>query len=218
MRQTQLCTINVHLQNARDKRAKSVQKISIRMLASTIVFTSAVPTLKCLWSRPLRCRFYSKSTSKVLHRKISVKNRPEIHISQAGYIGPSGLPSSEHTLIMVPGMMGTAWTDFRPQLEHLPDLLPPDWSVISFDPPGRAKSTPPYEVMPLDPVQIFSESATAIMDALCVKKYSILGWSGGGATSIQMAARRAERVERLVLLNTFTKFTPTMLAYFESIS
>lgn len=172
--------------------------------------------VKCLWSRPLQ-RFCSiKSTSKVLERKIRFKNQPDLHVVQAGHIGPNDLPSREHTVIMIPGIMGTAWTDFRLQLEHLPNLLPPDWSVISFDPPGRGQSKPPHELMPLDGVKRFGDAACDILDALSVDKFSILGWSGGAASAMQMAAERPEQVEKLVLLAGFPHITDSFLAYFES--
>lgn len=112
--------------------------------------------------------------------------------------------------------MGTSWTDFRPQLERLPDLLPSYWSIIAFDAPGRGKSTPPHEVMPLDAFERNAAAAGDVLDALGVTKYSLLGWSSGGATAIHLAAQRPKQVEKLILLNGFTHITAVMLDFFES--
>lgn len=52
-------------------------------------------------------------------------------------------------LILLPGALGSAITDFKPQIEQLPKLLP-NFTIIAWDPPGYGKSRPPNRTFPLD--------------------------------------------------------------------
>jgi valacyclovir hydrolase len=53
---------------------------------------------------------------------------------------------TEMPLLCMPGAMGTAETDFAPQLTGLSDTT----QVISFDPRGYGRSRPPAREFPID--------------------------------------------------------------------
>lgn len=152
---------------------------------------------------------------RVLERKVTLTTRPDIHIVQTGRMAPDGTPSREHTLLMLSGIVGVAWTDFRPQLERLGYLLPDHWSLIAWDPPGRGQSIPPHDVLPIDVFERHAEAAADLMEALHVESYAVMGWSGGGRSAMFLAALRPQNVKALVLVTTSPYLLPHQVAYFD---
>lgn len=104
-----------------------------------------------------------------------------------------------HPILCLPGALGTARTDFEPQLEELP-ALNSDFNVISFDPRGYGKSRPPRRDYPLNFLERDADDAKAIMDQLGYKKFSVIGWSDGANSGAILAAKYPESVNRLVLI------------------
>lgn len=104
----------------------------------------------------------------------------------------------DKNVLLMPGALGTAWTDFQPQIEKLPELLP-NHTIIAWDPPGYGKSQPPERHFDLDFFQKDAQCAVDLMHALGRPKFSILGWSDGGITGIIVAGRFVECVEKLVI-------------------
>lgn len=103
------------------------------------------------------------------------------------------------SVLLLPGALGSAWTDFRPQIEKLPQLLP-DYNVIAWDPPGYGKSIPPKRKFDLDFFHHDAQSAVDLMLALGHSKFSVLGWSDGGITGLIVAGGCGlENVEKLVI-------------------
>ncbi len=97
-------------------------------------------------------------------------------------------------LVMLHGwaMHSGIWRDFALQLaEHC--------QVICLDLPGHGRSA---AVEPFALAQI----ATALIQAIPVKRFSVLGWSLGATVAVDMAARFPERVDRLLLLAGNPKF------------
>jgi pimeloyl-ACP methyl ester carboxylesterase len=74
--------------------------------------------------------------------------------------------------------------------------------VIVFDKRGTGLSerVAPTEHLPLDER---ITDVTAVMDTVGVERASLLGISEGGPMAVMLAATHPERVERLVLCNTF---------------
>ncbi|XP_055902589.1 valacyclovir hydrolase [Eupeodes corollae] len=105
--------------------------------------------------------------------------------------GPNGI-------LLMPGAIGSAWTDFKPQIEKLPSLLP-DYTIIAWDPPGYGKSIPPRRQFGLDFFQKDAEWAKDFMQALGYSSFSILGWSDGGITSMIMAAKHRRLVDNMII-------------------
>jgi valacyclovir hydrolase len=122
----------------------------------------------------------------------------------------------KQAVLLMPGALGSAWTDFKPQIEKLPHLLP-QHAVIAWDPPGYGKSIPPSRHFSVD---FFEEDATCarnLMLAIGFPRFSVLGWSDGGITGMILAANHAESVEKLVIWGANAYILPEELKIYESI-
>lgn len=113
------------------------------------------------------------------------------------YVQLGNSRKSDRAIILLPGALGSAQSDFKPQLEGLPPLLK-QHSIIAWDPPGYGKSDPPKSYH-LDFYQEDADIAHRLMEKLGLPKYSILGWSDGGITGMIMAADHPEAVNKLVI-------------------
>lgn len=69
--------------------------------------------------------------------KMFVENQTQLCDNRANRytINYSRCGDGKNAIVLIPGALGTAATDFQPQLEQLPKLLP-NHSIVSFDPPG----------------------------------------------------------------------------------
>lgn len=123
-------------------------------------------------------------------RKVQVPDTGDLHIVESG--------SGSRSLLLMPGALGSAWTDFKPQIEQLPKLLP-DHTIIAWDPPGYGKSVPPQRKFGLEFFREDAEAAVKLMRALNRPKFSVLGWSDGGITALILAGRHADAVEKLAI-------------------
>lgn len=167
---------------------------------------STAPCNSTANSRPNKCH----------ERFVTIRSRPPIFVVLAGHMEPDGSPSSEHTVLFFNGFIGTAWSDFRPQLERLPDLLPSHWSVVAMDQPGRGKSRPPHEPAPLDWLERNATAGADVMQALGVKSYMVVGWCGGGVSAMLLATQQPQHVHKLVLCGTTALVDRIQLGHFES--
>jgi len=120
--------------------------------------------------------------------------------------GDTGLP-----MICMPGAMGTADTDFGPQLRDLADTM----QVVSFDPRGSGQSQPPERDFPLDFYQQDANDAAALMAALGHSKYAVMGWSDGAISAVMLAAAHAPKVDRLIIFGGNAFFTKDDIDAFE---
>lgn len=71
-------------------------------------------------------------------------------------------------------LSGSALTDFKPQIENLPKLMP-DFKIIAWDPPGYGKSIPPERHFSKDFLERDADCLKELMDVLNVPSYNILG-------------------------------------------
>lgn len=147
-----------------------------------------------------------RSVSAHSERKIDVSGT-SINYVQTG--------AGDKAILLLPGALGSAWTDFRPQIENLPKLLP-DHTIIAWDPPGYGKSIPPQRNFTVDIFERDAESANALMTALGFTKFSALGWSDGGITCMLLAATYPEMVDRLVIWGSNSYILPEELEIYES--
>ncbi|EDV54140.1 valacyclovir hydrolase [Drosophila erecta] len=133
----------------------------------------------------------SAITWRLVHteRKVRV-NGSDLNIVESG--------SGERSLLLMPGALGSAWTDFRPQIEQLPKLLP-GHTIIAWDPPGYGKSVPPQRKFGLEFFREDAQAAVDLMRALDRPRFSILGWSDGGITALIIAGRHEKAVDRLAI-------------------
>lgn len=118
-------------------------------------------------------------------------------------------------LILLPGALGSAFTDFKPQIEQLPKLLP-NFTIIAWDPPGYGKSRPPNRTFPLDFFYRDALVANTLMKSLNFSNYSILGWSDGGIIGLIMSAKFNDLVEKLVIWGSNSYILPREVEIYES--
>jgi len=103
-----------------------------------------------------------------------------------------------HPVLLLPGALGSAVSDFTPQLEG---LSKEEFTLIGWDPPGFGKSRPPQR----DFQDFFNKdalSAKELMTGLGFSSFSALGWSDGGITALIMAGRFPASVRRLVVFGS----------------
>ncbi|KAL5242281.1 hypothetical protein ACI65C_009691 [Semiaphis heraclei] len=98
-------------------------------------------------------------------------------------------------LLIFPGTLGQA-TDFTPITENL-DL--DKYTIYIWDPPGYGSSRPPDRDFSPGFLYRDADYAIALMEALGVDRYSMLGWCNGGCTALIAASRAADRVDKLVV-------------------
>lgn len=98
-------------------------------------------------------------------------------------------------------ILGSAFTDFKPQIENLPKLLP-DFKVIAWDPPGYGKSIPPKRNFTLDFLEKDADILKDLMKVLGSPKFNVLGWSDGGITGLILAGKFAASVEKLIIFGS----------------
>lgn len=123
--------------------------------------------------------------------------------------------NGKNAVVLIPGALGTAATDFQPQMNELPKLLP-NHSIISFDPPGYGKSRPPNRTFPLDFYYRDAFVANELMKALAFDKYSVLGWSDGGIVGLILAAKFTEFIDKLAVWGTNSYILPEETKMYES--
>lgn len=120
-----------------------------------------------------------------------------------------------NAMILMPGALGTALTDFGQQIEQLPDLIS-NYSIIGWDPPGYGKSRPPSRTFDLDFFHRDAFVANALMQSLGLNRFSVLGWSDGGITGLIMAANYQDSVHKLVIWGSNSYILPEEMEIYKS--
>ncbi|GLH01630.1 Uncharacterized protein GBIM_07727 [Gryllus bimaculatus] len=118
--------------------------------------------------------------------------------------------TGQQNVLCFPGMLGTIWTDFKPQIEKLDTSK---LTVFAWDPPGYGGSFPPNRTYPPDFYYQDAEWALKFMKALNVQRFSLLGWSDGGISSLILAAKHPGHIEKLIVwgANAFVTAEDTKL-------
>ncbi|XP_044741374.1 valacyclovir hydrolase-like [Chrysoperla carnea] len=98
-------------------------------------------------------------------------------------------------VFLLPGALGTIWTDFRAQIEKFDKNK---LTLVVWDPPGFGKSRPPERTFDTNLYRSDAEFAVKLMEKLNIPKYSLVGWSGGGIASLIIAGKYPERIEALI--------------------
>merc|ERR1712137_150821 len=98
---------------------------------------------------------------------VKLKDDTVLHYTVAG--------ESDAVVLCIPGALGTARTDFGPQLDGLSD----SYTVVSFDPRGYGRSQPPVRTFSPNFYEEDATDAAELMEKLKINRYSVLGWSDG---------------------------------------
>ncbi|XP_026806043.1 valacyclovir hydrolase-like [Rhopalosiphum maidis] len=96
------------------------------------------------------------------------------------------------------------------------NLDPNKYTIYLWDPPGYGLSRPPVRDFSPGFLNRDADYAIALMEALGVDKYSMLGWCNGGSTAIIAASKVADRVDKLVVWSCGAYVTGKGLAALES--
>ncbi|KAF5300499.1 hypothetical protein FQA39_LY02298 [Lamprigera yunnana] len=99
-------------------------------------------------------------------------------------------------LLCFPGALGSIWSDFKPQIEKLDKSK---FTIFAWDPPGYGSSRPPLRNVSKDFYERDADVAVRLMDMIGVKKYSLLGWSDGGVSSLIISAKYPEKINHLII-------------------
>ena len=138
---------------------------------------------------------------------VTIAEGIDLHVRTGGVEG--GLP-----VLCMPGALGTAQTDFGPQLSG---GLGEDFTVVSFDPRGYGLSRPPARDFPIDFYHRDAIDGLAIMTSLGFDRFSVLGWSDGCNSACIMAATEPDRVENLVVWGGNSYITKEDLELWEQV-
>ncbi|XP_062308720.1 valacyclovir hydrolase [Osmerus eperlanus] len=136
----------------------------------------------------------SKSMKGILLYSTSVKsgkqrvNGVDLFYQQTGRGG--------HAVLLLPGALGSAQTDFGPQFKSLDKER---FTVVGWDPRGYGNSRPPQRDFPLDFFERDAKDAVDLMQGLKFPRFSLLGWSDGGITALIAAAQNPSLVSKLVV-------------------
>lgn len=101
-------------------------------------------------------------------------------------------------VLLLPGALGSATSDFTPQLEG---LSKEKFTLIGWDPPGYGASRPPER----DFTDFFTRDAQCariLMEKLGFNQFSAVGWSDGGITGLVLAGRFPDTVKKLVVFGS----------------
>jgi 3-oxoadipate enol-lactonase len=137
----------------------------------------------------------------------SITSSPGIDLHYSD-INPSGHPAV--TLLHGLGANGESWAF------QIPPLVDCGFRVLSPDLRGFGKST--YTGRS-HTIRDMARDVIALLDAVALQKSNIVGVSMGGAIALQLAHEYPNRVQRLILVNTFARLRPrslTQLLYFAS--
>ncbi|CAH1118971.1 unnamed protein product [Phaedon cochleariae] len=151
-------------------------------------------------SRLLRLnRYYNpvaKCSSMVQEQKIVIGGQT-INYVKVGH--------GSKTIFCLSGVMGSIWRDFKPQIDGFDRNK---FTVVVWDPPGYGRSRPPLKKFTPKFYENDAECAHQFMKELGISKYSLVGWSDGGVTSIIHAANYPEKVEKLIVWGSGTFIIP----------
>ena len=131
-----------------------------------------------------------KSHSPAESGKIEV-NGAQIYYERRG--------AGAHSILCMPGALGSTGTDFPPQMEHFGRRS--GFTIVGYDPRGYGKSRPPARQFSIDPLvyETDADDAVGVMRGLGFDHFSLLGWSDGGVSAIIAAAKYPKHVRKLVV-------------------
>ncbi|XP_073534799.1 valacyclovir hydrolase [Phyllobates terribilis] len=133
-------------------------------------------------------------------------NGVKLHYQRTGY--------GDHALLLLPGALGCSQTDFGPQLKFLNKEV---FTIIGWDPRGYGLSIPPARDYPADFFSRDAKDAVDLMQALNLKKFSLLGWSDGGITAVIAAGSYPSVVNKLVIWGANAYVTEEDLALYNAV-
>ena len=170
--------------------------------------------LRHRWCHQMSMRRLFKTTSAINSTVNEKSGKAEVNGAQLYY---EARGSGEHHVLCIPGALGTTRTDFGPQLEYF-GRDGSGYTVIAFDPRGYGRSRPPpreFVTKPETFLKLDALDARELMQVLGIPKFSILGWSDGGASAMVLAGRFPDVVRKMVVWGANAFITDVDLELFE---
>lgn len=119
-------------------------------------------------------------------KSILLKNKERIYYLEEG--------KAKETLVLIHGNMSSS-VHFLPLIDRLKDKF----HIIAPDLRGFGDSS--YN-KGIDSLKDLTEDLIDLLNQLNISKYSLLGWSTGGAIALDLAAKKQESVKKLVLVES----------------
>ena len=91
-----------------------------------------------------------------------------------------------------------------------------DFTIIAWDPPGYGESRPPNRTFPPHFFNRDAIWACELMQTLGYDKFSLVGWSDGGITSLILAAHFPENVHKMIVFGANAYIKPEEMEIYES--
>ncbi len=176
---------------------------------SRITYSLAKATRVCLL-RQLSTDVSPERSHSKRSGKVEVTNGVQLSYEQHG-TGP-------HALLCIPGALGSAQTDFSPQLEHF-GRQDSGFTIVAFDPRGYGSSRPPGRSFHIEPEHFLAtdgHDGYQLMKSLGFTEFSVMGWSDGGVSAIVLAANYQHAVKSLVIWGSNAYVSPQDLELFET--
>uniref|UniRef100_A0A1I8P236 AB hydrolase-1 domain-containing protein n=1 Tax=Stomoxys calcitrans TaxID=35570 RepID=A0A1I8P236_STOCA len=143
-----------------------------------------------------------------MHAERQVKvNDVNINVMECG--------SGPKSILLMPGVLGSIWTDFAPQIQQLPKLLP-NHRIIAWDPPGYGKSVEQSRRWHLYSLDDDARFAVDLMKALNINKFSLLAWSAGAISGMIAASRHQENIEKLIMWGGAAYLTTSEINFYKN--
>ena len=106
--------------------------------------------------------------------------------------------NGDHTILCIPGILGTTRSDFAPQLDYFGSRG--EFKIVAFDPRGHGYSRPPQRVYSgTSSYENDAKDGKGLMDALGIKQFSVLGWSDGGVAGMILSSLYPDSVKTLTV-------------------
>ncbi|KAM3875815.1 valacyclovir hydrolase [Diretmus argenteus] len=147
-------------------------------------------------------RMYSSSVTSGRRRV----NGVDLYYEQTG--------RGKHPVLLLPGALGSARTDFGPQLKSLSKER---FTVIGWDPRGYGNSRPPERDFPPHFFERDAEDAVELMKVLGFGRFSLLGWSDGGITALIAAAKNPDLINKMVVWGSNAYVSPQDVDIYQAI-
>ncbi|XP_054157420.1 valacyclovir hydrolase-like [Oppia nitens] len=102
-------------------------------------------------------------------------------------------------VLLIPGAIGTAKSDYYEQLDG-DDILDEDkFTIIAVDPPGCGRSRPPVRKYGSNLYDIDAQCLYQLMTHLGYESFAVIGWSDGATAALWMACKYPKAITKMVI-------------------
>ncbi|XP_026829640.1 valacyclovir hydrolase [Ooceraea biroi] len=120
--------------------------------------------------------------------------------------------TGDHSVLFLPGLLGTAWLNFGP---HIESLGTEKLTIVAWDPPGYGKSRPPDRTFPDNFYQRDATWTYSLMKTLGYSKFSLIGMVDGSITALWLAATYPESIHKMIVFGARSYIHPAEVKVYE---